>query len=182
MRNLPGVQEVITLPFIAKIAIAGWNEGSLKWRSIPREQNQLTQSTRYIETSTGLLNENCDVVPVLMFLGDHRAATIERAVAEVKQWRSANPAAPAQLRLAAGNVGVMAATNETVEAKELLILAGVFAAVIVMCLLTFHSAVGTALVVLPLALVSVLVYAVMALVGIGLKVSTLPMVETRWEK
>ena len=36
--------------------------------------------------------------------------------------------------------------------------------------------VGTLLVVLPLALVSVLVYAVMALVGIGLKVSTLPMV------
>jgi uncharacterized protein len=176
MRNLPGVQEVITLPFIAKIAIAGWNEGSLKWRSIPREQTQLTQSTRYIETSTGLLNENCDVVPVLMFLSDHRAGTITRAVAQVKQWRSDNPAALAQLRLAAGNVGVMAATNETVEAKELLILAGVFAAVIVMCLLTFHSVVGTLLVVLPLALVSVLVYAVMALVGIGLKVSTLPMV------
>ncbi|MBV9316804.1 MAG: MMPL family transporter, partial [Gammaproteobacteria bacterium] len=176
MRNLLGVQEVITLPFIAKMAIAGWNEGSLKWRSIPREQTQLTQSTRYIETSTGLLNENCDVVPVLMFLTDHRAGTIERAVAQVKQWRSANPVQLAQLRLAAGNVGVMAATNETVEAKQLLILAGVFAAVIVMCLLTFHSVVGTVLVVLPLALVSVLVYAVMALVGIGLKVSTLPMV------
>jgi len=176
MRNLLGVQEVITLPFIAKVAIAGWNEGSLKWRSIPREQTQLTQSTRYIETSTGLLNENCDVVPVLMFLTDHRAGTIERAVAQVKQWRSANPVQLAQLRLAAGNVGVMAATNETVEAKQLLILAGVFAAVIVMCLLTFHSVVGTVLVVLPLALVSVLVYAVMALVGIGLKVSTLPMV------
>ncbi|MBV9316867.1 MAG: MMPL family transporter, partial [Gammaproteobacteria bacterium] len=139
MRNLLGVQEVITLPFIAKVAIAGWNEGSLKWRSIPREQTQLTQSTRYIETSTGLLNENCDVVPVLMFLTDHRAGTIERAVAHVKQWRSANPVHLAQLRLAAGNVGVMAATNETVEAKQLLILAGVFAAVIVMCLLTFHS-------------------------------------------
>jgi predicted RND superfamily exporter protein len=176
MRNLYGVQEVITLPFIAKIAIAGWNEGSLKWRSIPREETQLTQSTRYIETSTGLLNENCDVVPVLMFLTDHRAGTIERAVAEVKQWRSANPVAQAQLRLAAGNVGVMAATNETVEAKQLLIVGGVFAAVIVMCLLTFHSVIGTVLVVVPLALVSVLVYAVMALVGIGLKVSTLPMV------
>jgi len=176
MRNVVGVQDVVTLPFIAKIAIAGWNEGSLKWRSIPREQTQLTQSTRYIETSTGLLNENCDVVPVLMFLTDHRAGTIERAVAEVKRWRTANPVALAQLRLAAGNVGVMAATNETVKAKELLILGGVFAAVIVMCLLTFHSAVGTLLVVVPLALVSVLLYAVMALVGIGLKVSTLPMV------
>jgi predicted RND superfamily exporter protein len=176
LRNVEGVQDVITLPFIAKVAIAGWNEGSLKWRSIPREQTQLTQSTRYIETSTGLLNENCDVVPVMMFLTDHRAGTIARVVSEVKRWRSANPIAGAQIRLATGNLGVMAATNETVEAKQLLILVGVFAAVIVMCLLTFRSVVGTLLVVLPLALVSVLVYAVMALVGIGLKVSTLPMV------
>jgi hypothetical protein len=176
MRNVQGVQDVITLPFIAKVAIAGWNEGSLKWRSIPREQTQLTQSTRYIETSTGLLNENCDVVPVIMFLTDHRAGTIERVVAQVKHWRSENPLAGAQVRLAAGNVGVMAATNETVKAKELLILAGVFLAVIVMCLITFRSLVGTIVVVVPLALVSVLVYAVMALVGIGLKVSTLPMV------
>ena len=176
VRNVAGVQDVITLPFIAKIAIAGWNEGSLKWRSIPREQTQLTQSTRYIETSTGLLNDNCDVVPVMMFLADHRAGTIERVVSAVKGWRNVNPVAGAQLRLAAGNVGVMAATNETVRAKEMMILAGVFAAVLVMCLLTFRSVVGTILVVVPLALVSVLVYAVMALVGIGLKVSTLPMV------
>jgi uncharacterized protein len=176
MRNVPGVQEVITLPFIAKVAIAGWNEGSLKWRSIPREQTQLTQSTRYIETSTGLLNENCDVVPVMMFLTDHRADTIARAVAAVKDWRAHNALRGASLRLAAGNVGVMAATNETVKSKELLILAGVFGAVVLMCLLTFRSVVGTVLVVVPLALVSVLVYAVMALVGIGLKVSTLPMV------
>ena len=176
MRNVPGVQEVITLPFFAKMAIAGWNQGSLKWRSIPREQTQLTQSTRYIETSTGLLNENCDVLPVMMFLTDHRAETIARAVAAVKQWRAANPLAGAEVRLAAGNVGVMAATNETVEARQLLILAGVFSAVIVMCALTFRSLVGTVLVVVPLGLVSVLVYAVMALVGIGLKVSTLPMV------
>src|SRR4029077_13446634 len=118
MRNVPGVQEVITLPFIAKVAIAGWNEGSLKWRSIPREQTQLTQSTRYIETSTGLLNENCYVVPVLMFLSAHRAGTIERVVGEVKPWRVANPLDGAIVRLAAGNVGVMAATNETVKARE----------------------------------------------------------------
>jgi predicted RND superfamily exporter protein len=176
MRNVAGVQDVITLPFVAKVAIAGWNEGSLKWRSIPREQTQLTQSTRYIETSTGLLNENCDVLPVMMFLTDHRAETIARVVAAVKRWRGANPTPGAEVRLAAGNVGVMAATNETVKARELWILAGVFAAVIVMCLITFRSLLGTIVVVAPLALVSVLVYAVMALVGIGLKVSTLPMV------
>jgi predicted RND superfamily exporter protein len=176
MQNVPGVQDVMTLPFVAKVAIAGWNEGSLKWRTIPREQTQLTQSTRYIESSTGLLNVDCNIVPVMLFLKDHRAETIERAVAEVKLWRGLNPIPGVQFKLAAGNVGVMAATNEEVKAKEFPILAGVFLSVIVMCLATFRSVVGTVLVVLPLALVSVLVYAVMALVGIGLKISTLPMV------
>ncbi len=176
MQNVEGVQDVITLPFIAKTAIAGWNEGSLKWRTIPREQSQLTQSTRYIETSTGLLNADCNIVPVMLFLQDHRAETIERAVGAVKEWRAANAVDGAEFKLAAGNVGVMAATNEEVKAKEFPILGGVFLAVIVMCLVTFRSVLGTVLVVLPLALVSVLVYAVMAIVGIGLKISTLPMV------
>ena len=176
MQNVDGVQDVITLPYVAKIATAGWNEGSLKWRTLPREQSQLTQSTRYIETSTGLLNADCNIVPVVLFLKDHRAQTVERVVAAVKAWRTAHPVPGAQFELATGNVGAMAATNETVKAKELWILGGVFASVIVMCLLTFRSILGTVLVVLPLAIVSVLVYAVMALVGIGLKVSTLPMV------
>jgi predicted RND superfamily exporter protein len=176
MQNVVGVQDVVTLPYVAKIASAGWNEGSLKWRTIPREQTQLTQSTRYIETSTGLLNADCNIVPVMLFLRDHRAQTIERVVAAVKSWRAANRVPGLRFELATGNVGAMAATNETVKAKELWILSGVFATVIVMCLFTFRSVLGTVLVVLPLALVSVLVYAVMALVGIGLKVSTLPMV------
>ena len=176
MRNVSGVSDVITLPFYAKEATAGWNEGSLKWRSIPREQTQLTQSTRYIETSTGLLNEECTIVPVMLFLADHRAGTIERVVRAVKDWRTRNPVSGAKFELATGNIGAMAATNETVERKEFWILAGVFAAVTLMCLVTFRSLLGTVLVVAPLALVSILVYAVMALVGIGLKVTTLPMV------
>ena len=176
MQNVAGVQDVVTLPYVAKVAIAGWNEGSLDWRSIPRNPDTLTQSTRYIETSTGLLNADCTIVPVYIYLEDHKAGTIERVVAAVKEWRTANPVEGLQFRLAAGNVGVMAATNEEVKAKEFPILAGVFAAVSVMCLITFRSLLGTILVVLPLALVSVLVYAVMALVGIGLKVTTLPMV------
>jgi uncharacterized protein len=176
MRNVEGVQEVMSLPIVAKIAIAGWNEGSLKWRNIPREPNQLTQSTRYIETSTGLLNADCTVIPVMLFLRDHRAETIDRVVTAVKAWRALNTFEGATFNLATGNVGVMAATNEEVKAKEYPILGWVFAAVILMCLITFRSLLGTLLVFLPLALVSVLVYAVMALVGIGLKVNTLPMV------
>ena len=98
MRNVDGVQEVMSLPIVAKIAIAGWNEGSLKWRNIPREPNQLTQSTRYIETSTGLLNADCNVIPVMLFLRDHKAATIERVVDAVKAWRTLNTFARCHLQ------------------------------------------------------------------------------------
>lgn len=176
MANVQGVQDVMALPGVMKIVSAGWNEGSLKWRNIPRNRDQMVQAQAYLETSTGLFNRDCSVMPVMMFTTDHRAETIERVVAEVKRWVAENPTPKAKFRLATGNVGVMAATNEEVKAKEFPILAGVFAAVILMCLLTFRSFTGMLCVILPLALVSILAYTVMAIVGIGLKVSTLPMV------
>ena len=176
MANVEGVRDVMSLAGVSKVVSAGWSEGSLKWRNLPRDERQLVQAQNYIETSTGLLNKDCSVMPVMLFLADHRAETIERVVAAVKAYREAHPTPDVRYRLATGNVGVMAAQNEEVRAKEFVILGWVFAAVTVMCLVNFRSVVGTAMVILPLALVSVLVYAVMSLVGIGLKVTTLPMV------
>jgi predicted RND superfamily exporter protein len=70
----------------------------------------------------------------------------------------------------------MAATNEAVSAAQFPMLMWVFAAIIVLCLITFRSVKGTLAIVIPLALVSILAYALMALLEIGLKVSTLPVV------
>jgi predicted RND superfamily exporter protein len=174
--NVSAVRDVISLPGVAKVVSAGWNEGNLKWRALPRGEDILVQSQRYIDTSTGLLNKDCSVMPVVIFLADHRAETIERVVRAVKAARRDVETPQLRFRLATGNVGVMAAQNEEVRAKELPILSYVFVAVTLMCMLTFRSLVGAVVVIVPLALVSVLVYAVMALVGIGLKVTTLPMV------
>jgi predicted RND superfamily exporter protein len=174
--NVPAVRDVISLPGVAKVVSAGWNEGNLKWRALPRGEDILVQSQRYIDTSTGLLNKDCSVMPVVIFLADHRAETIERVVRAVKAARRDVETPQLRFRLATGNVGVMAAQNEEVRAKELPILSYVFIAVTLMCVLTFRSVVGAVVVIVPLALVSVLVYAVMDLVGIGLKVTTLPMV------
>ncbi len=176
MTNVAGVQNVVSLPGVMRVVSSGWNEGSLEWRTLPRNELQLVQAQAYLETSTGLFNSDCSAMPVMIYTTDHKAETIARIVDEVKRWRAANETPGVRFMLATGNVGVMAATNEEVKAKEYPILGGVFAAVILMCLLTFRSVSGTICVVLPLALVSVLAYAVMALVGIGLKVSTLPMV------
>lgn len=176
MQNVEGVRDVLSLAGVSKVISAGWSEGSLKWRNLPRDERQLVQAQGYVETSTGLLNRDCSVMPVVLFLADHRAETIERVIAAVKQYRTEHPTEGVKYRLATGNVGVMAAQNEEVMAKEFVILGWVFAAVTIMCLINFRSVIGTVLVIVPLTLVSVLVYAVMAILGIGLKVNTLPMV------
>ena len=176
MRNVEGVQDVIALPQILKVVTAGWNEGYPKWRELSRNPQVLVQAGARVETSTGLLNEECSAMPVMMFTADHKAETIERVVAEVKAFREAHPMEGVEFRLATGNVGVMAAMNEEVSAAQFPILIGVFSAVILMCLLTFRSIRAVLCIVIPLGLVSLLAYALMTYFEIGLKVNTLPVV------
>jgi len=176
MRNTEGVQSVIGLPTIAKRINAGWNEGSMKWRVLPRNQSVLTQAVSYVPTSSGLLNSDCSVMPVLIFTTDHKAETIKTIVAKIKEFSQKNNSELLQFKLATGNVGVMAATNEEVETAQFPILLYVFSAIIILCLLTFRSVAGTLCIVLPLALVSILAYALMSILEIGLKVNTLPVV------
>ncbi len=176
MQNVTGVQSVISLPGIAKILNTGWNEGSLKWRVLPRNQTTMVQAVGYVPTSSGLLNPDCSVMPVMIFTDDHKAQTISHIVGEVKQYRSQNPLDGVTYRLATGNVGVMAATNEVVQATQYPILLCVFGAVILLCLIEFRSPRSVLCIILPLGLVSILSYALMSLLEIGLKVSTLPVV------
>lgn len=176
MENVEGVQSVVSLPGMAKTINAGWNEGSPRWRVLPQHPAALAQAISPIDTSTGLLNADGSVMPVHIFLEDHRSDTIRRVVSAVKAFRAEHPHPDIELRLASGNVGVMAATNEVVEAAQFPILLYVFAAVIGLCLLAFRSWRAAVCIVLPLALVAVLAYALMALWGIGLKHSTLPVV------
>jgi len=83
---------------------------------------------------------------------------------------------PVNFALASGNVGVMAATNELVEKLERPILYMVYAAIIVCVFISFFEWQSLVCIMLPLALVSMLAYAVMAVLGIGMKIATLPVV------
>ncbi len=81
---------------------------------------------------------------------------------------------PVNFALATGNVGVMAATNEVVEAEESRIVLWVYAVILILLWMSFRSWRAIVCVVLPLALVSQLGYGVMASLDIGMKVATLP--------
>lgn len=186
MSNVPGVQKVITLSQFAKIITAGWNEGNIKWRELSRNNYVMRQSLSGIETDTGLLNQDCSVMPVTIFTEDHKASTINRVIDAVKVYQDENPyqvddegalqEGEVKFRLATGNAGVMASTNDVVKGAQMPMLIMVYGAIILLCLLTFRSITGTISIVLPLALVSLLAYALMAYLGIGLKVNTLPVV------
>ncbi|HEX9801116.1 MAG TPA: MMPL family transporter [Thermoanaerobaculia bacterium] len=176
MANTAGVQSTIELAGIARQLNAGWNEGSPKWRVLARNPSVLTQSVAYVPTSTGLLNSDCSVMPVMMFTSDHKAATIDRIVDKVKRLAASHGNPDVSFELATGNVGVMAATNEAVSAAQFPMLVWVFGTVALLCLITYRSLAGMLCVMTPLALVSLLAYALMAMLEIGLKVGTLPVV------
>jgi predicted RND superfamily exporter protein len=115
-------------------------------------------------------------MPIILFMEDHKAETIETIVAAVKQIRDEYQTETLDFKLASGPVGVMAATNEAVKASQDPMLYYVFGAVIALCLISFRSIRATLSVVIPLYVVSVLAQALMTFLQIGLTVSTLPVI------
>jgi predicted RND superfamily exporter protein len=176
MQNAPGTQSVISLPGLAKGVNAGFNEGNVKWRQLPRDPQVMAQSVTPIDTATGLLNPDCSAMQVLIFTTDQQGETIASLVANVKDFAAKNNSDKLEFKLATNNMGVTAATNEAVDSARWEMNFAIFGALMVMCMITFRSLRATLCILLPLALVSVLCEALMPLLGIGLKVSTLPVI------
>lgn len=175
MTNAPGVQSVFSLPQLAARINSIYFEGSPKWRVLPRNQYSLAQATGGAGPGSGLANDDCSAMPVNIYLRDHRAETIETAIAAVKAYSAGLPAdAPVKFALASGNVGLLAASNDVVRRAEGTILLWVYAAIALCVWLSFRSIESVVCILLPLALVSLLAYAVMVELGIGLKPTTLP--------
>ncbi|MCG7535078.1 MMPL family transporter [Pseudoalteromonas sp. OOF1S-7] len=176
VENLPGVQSAVSLSSVAQSVNAGYNEGNLKWQTLPRNSASLVQATSRVETSTGLLNGDCSVMPIIIFMADHKAQTIDNVVSQIKAFAEEEGTDQVQFKLASGPIGVMAATNESVSAAQLPMMIYVYGAVIVLCLISFRSVRATIAVVLPLYIVSTLAQALMVKLEIGLTVSTLPVI------
>lgn len=176
MENTEGVQSTMSLLTIATRVYSGLNEGRLDAELVPRNRFSLGQVTSMVPSSSGLLNKDCTALNLLIFTEDHKASTVAHVVDAIKTFNREHSSDRINFALASGNVGVMAATNEVIEAEELSVVAWVYAVVICFLWLSFRSAAGVLCVVLPLSLVSLMAYAVMASLGIGLKVATLPVV------
>jgi predicted RND superfamily exporter protein len=174
LQNTPGVQSSASLANVSKAVTKALNEGNWKWYELSRNQTIINASIR--DAPAGLINTNCDLTPVLVFLEDHKAETLQTVVDRVEQFAGNHSNSEHTFLLAAGNAGIEAATNEVISNAKNIMLLLVYSVVSILCFLTFRSIRAVACIVIPLGLTSILCEAIMAVSGIGIKVATLPVI------
>ncbi|MBS0293043.1 MAG: MMPL family transporter [Proteobacteria bacterium] len=176
MRGVDGVRSVVTVAGFAKLATAGSNEGNPRWAALQRSEAALRTGAKSASPDLGMNSEGCKTIHLQLFLNDHEGATLAHVVKAVREFIAQDKTPNVTFRLAGGNAGVAAATNEAVEKAEIEMLGSIFGAITLLCWLTFRSWRAVLCIIVPLTLVSILCNALMAFLGIGLKVATLPVI------
>jgi hypothetical protein len=112
---------------------------------------------------------------VTMFFRDHKGDTIRTAVSRIEEYTENNPLpGDSQYKLAGGLVGVLAAVNEEVFARQVESIALALLTLFVLSAIAYRSTVA-GLFYMPLVVMSnTITFAFMAWKGIGMNINTLP--------
>ncbi len=177
LAQVPGVQRTGSLADTVRTYTAGMFEGNPKWATVSDNQGLVdAQIGNAVSWNSEFLNTRCNMMPVLAYLSDHKADTLDRVVQAASEFAEQNSTEEYQFLLAAGNAGVDAATNIVVKEANRKMLFYVYAAVALLCLITFRSWRAVIVALVPLVLTSMLAETLMVYLGIGVKVATLPVV------
>ena len=176
MEQVPGVQSSVSLADRSKFVISAFSEGDLKWMTLNRNQFVLNGTISGMNLSDGLFSSDCSFMPIILFLEDHKADTLKRVIAAAEDFIANNDTGDAVFKLAAGNAGIEAATNEVVSRAQVEMLIWVYGVVAFLVFLAFRSVRTVICIIAPLALTSLLCSALMVVLGIGVKVATLPVI------
>jgi len=173
-RSIPGVQSVASVAGMGKVTISGNNEGNPRWAAIPGSWRGLKAGSQAYSSANGLVVDGCGTMQVVVFLASHEGKLVASAVTSIEEIIATIDEPKVEFRMAGGNVGVMSASNEAVKKAEVQMHGALLGAVALFCWLTFRSFRAVLCIIMPLAIVATLCNALMATLGIGLKVSTLP--------
>jgi predicted RND superfamily exporter protein len=111
---------------------------------------------------------------VTVFFRDHQGETIRAAVARVEAFIAAHPDSPVTIQLAGGLVGVLAAVNEIIFAKQIESIALALLVLVICCAVTYRSLAAGMFFMVPVLLSNALTFSFMAWAGIGMNINTLP--------
>ena len=174
LRQLDGVESTNSLALLNRRVLSGLNEGSPKWYEFLPNQDMLNTVTA--GAPRGLYNDACSLLTLYVYLRDHKADTLTRVVDHVQAFAKANDSADVKFLLAAGSAGIEAATNIVVKDAWRKMLLLVYTAVTLLSFIAFRSWRAVVVAILPLMMTSVLAEALMVMLGIGVKVATLPVI------
>ncbi|MGL6245254.1 efflux RND transporter permease subunit [Pseudomonas sp.] len=177
LQQLPSVLATASLAGGIRRVASGSFEGNPKWMTLPRNTQTLGNVTQTLLVgSPELMNPNASVAPVIAYLKDHRADTLSEVVKVTEKFAAEYNTPDRQFLLAAGPAGIEAATNIVVKQANYRILGLLYAAVAVLCFITFRSWRAVVVAMVPLVITSFLCEALMVMLGIGVKVATLPVI------
>ncbi|WAH60727.1 MMPL family transporter [Pseudomonas silvicola] len=177
LQQIPGVQTTFSSADGIMLATSGMFEGNPKWLTIPRNTSNRSQAFQNFSTDRPeLADRSCAVTPIVAYLADHKAQTLDRVVAAVEAFAAEHNGEGRQFLLAAGNAGIEATTNIVVKQSFWTLHLVLYGAVALLCFVTFRSWRATLVALIPLVITSILCEALMALLGIGIKVATLPVI------
>lgn len=174
--QMPQVQSTSSIASFAQSMTMLMTENIPKWYGIIRNQDAINDFVAYVPW--WLQNNSCTFAPVYISLIDHKAATLTAVVNAVQNFAvdPANQSSTYKITLAGGDAGIEAATNIVIAQANRQMLYLVYIAVVALCFVTFRSWRAVLCAVLPLILTSILSQALMAALGIGIKVATLPII------
>ncbi|WP_431825585.1 efflux RND transporter permease subunit [Burkholderia sp. F1] len=174
MRTEPGVVSVQSYSALLRTYNQGYNEDYPKMNVVPIAPENYGAVSVDAGRIKGFMNGDCSMTAVHLFLTDHKATTINRILDDVKQYRASHVFPGVNVRLAAGNAGVLAATNDEVEKSELPMMLYVYAAILILVFLAYRDWRAMLACCLPLSVATFIGYWFMKALQIGLTVATLP--------
>jgi uncharacterized protein len=174
MSSVPGVMSVDSYSNQIRLYSEGFNEGNPKMAVVPIDPMNYAGLNAEIARLRGYMNKDASMTAAHMYLTDHKAETINRAIQAAKEFRNTHHLENVTVRLAAGNAGVQAAINDEVEKSELPMMLNVYAAILILVFLAYRDLRAMLACCMPLAVGTFIGYWFMKELQIGLTVATLP--------
>ena len=177
LRGIEGVRSVRSVADQVRIVNIGLNEGNPKFASLSRNPSVSYELVSKVQFELAdLASMECDILPVIAYLADHKADTLTRVANSVEAFAAEHDSERIQFLLAAGSAGIEAATNMVVRESIITMYLAVYGAVALLCLIAFRNWRAVVVALIPLVITSIVCKAVMVWLGIGLKVATLPVI------
>ncbi|NRF71998.1 MMPL family transporter [Aquincola sp. S2] len=177
LEHVPGVKAVASFAEQIKRVQAATREGYFKWETVARDDGSRGYtSARVLQDNPDTMNPSCAVFPVVAYLADHKADTLARVLTVAETFALAHDRPGVAFLPAAGSAGIEAVTNVVVRESLYRMHLLLYLAVVALCFVTFRSWRAVVVAVIPLLITSLLCEAIMVLLGIGIKVATLPVV------